>query len=249
MQEQNPLETMDKKALQQLRETAERFHEQDGAYRHAGWWDMLVIMVVAVLVALALNVFVMQVIQVKGISMVPTFEDRERVISEKLTFRLREPVRGDVVICRYRKGLNEKGNALVAQALENGGVAWPEGPDVYLDGEAMEDKYFEHDRVIKRVLALPGETIRIENGVIYVDGQPVEESAYWNDVIYEDIAPVTVPEDSVFVVGDNRNSSWDSRDPYIGSIPYSRVEGRVLCVIWPLRRIGSFPGKAPAWGK
>lgn len=238
----------DKKTLLALQEQAEGMHAQEPAFKRAGWWDMLVIVLVAVLVAVSLNVFFIQVIQVQGTSMIPTFLDRERVLSEKITFRMREPVRGDVVICLYRKGLNDKGQHLLNQAQATGQQTWYDGPDVYVDGEAIDDKYFEHDRVIKRVMGLSGETVSIERGVFYVDGVAVDESGYWNDVIYEDIDPVTVPENAVFVVGDNRNGSWDSRDPYIGSIPMSRVEGRVVCVIWPLTRIGGFAGKVSASG-
>lgn len=239
---------MDKKDLQALQERAEAMHAQEPAFKRAGWWDMLIVVLVAVLVAVSINVFFLQVIQVDGTSMIPTFLDRERVVSEKITFRLRYPVRGDVVICHYRKGLTAKGEALVYQAQVAGQAVWADGPDWYIEGEAIDDKYFEHDRVIKRVMGLPGETVSIEGGVFCVDGVPVEESAYWNDVIWQDVDPVQVPENSVFVVGDNRNGSWDSRDPYIGSIPMSRVEGRVLCVIWPLTKIGGFAGKVPAFG-
>ena len=87
---------------------------------------------------------------------------------------------------------------------------------------------------IKRVIALPGETIYIRNGQVYIDGEPIDESAYITGLMYGDMDPVTVPEDCVFVMGDNRNDSKDSRDASVGCIPYDRIVGRSRSIIWPL---------------
>ena len=87
---------------------------------------------------------------------------------------------------------------------------------------------------VKRVVALPGETIYIRNGQVYIDGEPIDESAYITGLMYGDMDPVTVPEDCVFVMGDNRNDSKDSRDASVGCIPYDRIVGRSRSIIWPL---------------
>ncbi len=87
---------------------------------------------------------------------------------------------------------------------------------------------------VKRVIGLPGETVEIVYGIVYIDGEPLDESAYWDDIIYGDMEPVVVPEKSVFVMGDNRNRSQDSRAPEVGSIPYEKVSGRAAWVVWPL---------------
>ena len=86
---------------------------------------------------------------------------------------------------------------------------------------------------VKRVIALPGDTIAVMDGAIYVNGILLDESAYWDDTIYGGIPPHIVPEDHVFVVGDNRNNSSDSRNPDIGDIPFYKIEGRVVFVVWP----------------
>ena len=91
----------------------------------------------------------------------------------------------------------------------------------------------EKDTCVKRVIGLPGETVEVRWGVLYINGAPLDESAYWNDFIYNDMAPYTVPADSIFVVGDNRNVSKDSRAPSVGAIPYERVVGRAHFVMWP----------------
>lgn len=87
---------------------------------------------------------------------------------------------------------------------------------------------------VKRVIALPGETVYVENGRVHVNGEPLDESAYFNGVIKRKMQPVLVPEGHVFVMGDNRNNSKDSRDSTVGPIPYERIVGRVVDVIWPL---------------
>lgn len=87
---------------------------------------------------------------------------------------------------------------------------------------------------VKRVVGLPGETLEVRNGRVYINGEKLDESAYWNDLIWSDMSPVTIPQNSVFVIGDNRNQSLDSRSASVGPIPYSRIIGRVRGVMWPL---------------
>lgn len=85
---------------------------------------------------------------------------------------------------------------------------------------------------IKRTIGLPGETIEVINSTVYVDGQPLEED-YVSEYPYADMAPVVVPEDHIFVMGDNRYNSSDSRSPQVGPIPHSSIVGHGLFVIWP----------------
>ncbi len=92
---------------------------------------------------------------------------------------------------------------------------------------------------VKRVIGLPGETVEIRGGAVYINGEPLNESSYWQDTIYDDMEPVNVGKKQVFVMGDNRNGSKDSRNPSVGPIPYSHVEGRVRAVIWPFQNATS----------
>ena len=89
-------------------------------------------------------------------------------------------------------------------------------------------------KCVKRIIAVPGDTISISDGKIYLNGSELDESAYWNDYIYGDMIEVTVPEKSLFVVGDNRNESGDSR--HVGFIPYAQVKGKVHAVMTPFSR-------------
>ena len=87
-----------------------------------------------------------------------------------------------------------------------------------------------------RVVGLAGEEVAINGGSVYINGKELEESAYWKyrGEIDLDMGEVVVPENSAFVVGDNRNNSKDSRAWGVGAIPYERITGRAHFVIWPL---------------
>ena len=89
---------------------------------------------------------------------------------------------------------------------------------------------------VKRIIGMPGDTVAIIGGQIYLNGQLLDESAYWNDIIYGDMEEVTVPKKALFVVGDNRNGSDDSRNPYVGFVPYGQIKGKVQAVMLPFFR-------------
>ena len=98
------------------------------------------------------------------------------------------------------------------------------------------------DDFIKRVIALPGETWEIRDGVTYVDGRKIDEP-YVNlaDPDTRSFGPETVPDGMLFVMGDNRNHSGDSRFPPpggLGYIPVDKVIGQAFVIIWPASRLG-----------
>jgi signal peptidase I len=86
---------------------------------------------------------------------------------------------------------------------------------------------------VKRLIGLPGDRIRIEKGVVYLNNEPLDEP-YISDPPYNDYPEVTVPEGAFFALGDNRNDSKDSRDDHIGFIPGKNLVGKALYRIWPL---------------
>lgn len=87
---------------------------------------------------------------------------------------------------------------------------------------------------VKRVVGLPGERIAIVDGVVLINGIPLDESAYWQGVIYNDMVETTIPTGHVFVLGDNRNNSGDSRRGDVGPIPYYRIEGKARLILLPI---------------
>lgn len=86
---------------------------------------------------------------------------------------------------------------------------------------------------VKRLIGLPGDRIRIENGIVYLNNQPLDEP-YIADPPYNDYAEATVPEGTFFALGDNRNDSKDSRDFRIGFVPRENLVGKAVWRIWPL---------------
>ena len=91
---------------------------------------------------------------------------------------------------------------------------------------------YHTEKCVKRVIAVPGDRISISDGAIYLNGERLDESAYWSGYIEDSEMPeVTVPDKCLFVVGDNRNHSGDSR--HVGFIPYCQVKGKVRAVMTP----------------
>ena len=91
---------------------------------------------------------------------------------------------------------------------------------------------YHTEKCVKRVIAVPGDRISISDGAIYLNGERLDESAYWSGYIEDsDMPEVTVPDKWLFVVGENRNYSGDSR--HVGFIPYCQVKGKVRAVMTP----------------
>jgi signal peptidase I len=151
----------------------------------------------AIIIALIINLFLAQATQVLGQSMEPNLHTAQRVVVEKVTYRLfHGPRRGDIVVIDL--------------------------PD-------------QSEMLIKRVLGLPGETIEVRNGQIYIEGQLLDEpwtvrpggSSY---------GPQTIPPLRVFVLGDNRGASNDSRN--FGPVPIDDIVGHAWFSYWPVEYIG-----------
>ncbi|MSS63065.1 signal peptidase I [Velocimicrobium porci] len=106
---------------------------------------------------------------------------------------------------------------------------------VFRPQEAERNLYY-----IKRIIGLPGETVKIENGYIYINGKKIKEN-YGNGTILESgLASETIrlKEGEYFVLGDNRNNSQDSRSPKVGNVEADAIVGRVFIRIWPLSEVG-----------
>lgn len=113
----------------------------------------------------------------------------------------------------------------------------------------LQKDSFREEPIVKRIIAVEGQTIDIdfENGIVYVDGEPLDEP-YVNELTYESEdfesyeRPLVIPEGCVFVMGDNRNNSTDSRRETIGCVDTRNILGKVIFRILPLNKIGAIYG-------
>lgn len=119
----------------------------------------------------------------------------------------------------------------------------PERGEIVVFSATEELKRQGYDEAfIKRIIGLPGETIRVDNGIVYVDGEPLKEKYIAEQPDYN-FGPVTVPDDHYLVLGDNRNNSYDSHS--WGFVPQEKIIGRAAIRFWPLNRMGTL--KEPSY--
>lgn len=166
--------------------------------------DLIETIVIALAVFVIIYLFLFQPHQVRGSSMYPSFEDGEYLLTDKISYRLEKPKRGDVIVFKAPK--NE-----------------------------------EYD-YIKRIIGLPGETVKVEDGKIFINDVPLEESYLPKDYIslpggfLNEGKSITIPDDQYFVLGDNRMHSSDSRE--WGFVPVKNIIGKTWLRYWPPERIG-----------
>jgi signal peptidase I len=187
------------------------------------------LMIISLVLALLIKTFVFQAFYIPSGSMLPTLEVGDRVLVNKVVYHLHSPRRGDVIVFE-----DPDPAAQPDRSPLSGFWHWlTEGLGV----SASAERDF-----IKRVIALPGETIEIDRGRVLVDGRELKDEPYLNELAdMSDFPPHTVPADSVFVMGDNRTSSSDSRSS-LGDIPHDRIIGRAFVIIWPPSRLRWLPG-------
>lgn len=105
---------------------------------------------------------------------------------------------------------------------------------VFFKPDSLSSPY---DDLIKRVVGLPGDVVEGRNNQVFINGEALVEPYLDADVVIRDFAPVDVPVDHVFVMGDNRSNSADSR--VFGPIEIDRIEGEAFVRYWPLSRLGA----------
>ena len=118
--------------------------------------------------------------------------------------------------------------------------------------EKIDKKYKRYDivvikenneRIIKRIIGMPGESVKIVEGVIYINGEAIEDkyaSSYTGDFSLDKFDLDVIPEDSYFVLGDNRIVSKDSR--LLGPINKKKIQGKATYRIWPFNKFGDLNG-------
>lgn len=110
--------------------------------------------------------------------------------------------------------------------------------DIIVFQSDLESNTGSKKLLIKRIIAVPGETIQITGGKVYIDGEAIEEDYTKDGYTDTEMAPLLVPEDSLFCMGDNRQNSADSRSASIGFVPFDRVIGKAVFRLFPFHSIG-----------
>jgi signal peptidase I len=156
----------------------------------------------ALVVALVIRAFFLAAFYIPSESMVPTLQKGDRVLVNKLSYKLHDVNRGDVVV--FERPPNEPDNGI--------------------------------KDLIKRVIGLPGETVEVKDCKVLIDGRTLEESYVktWNRTCT--FAAHQIGPHEVFVMGDNRDDSQDSR--FFGAIDEDLIVGRAFVIVWPLTHLG-----------
>ena len=181
----------------------------------------VVLVVTAILIAFVIKTFVAQAFFIPSGSMIPQLEVGDRVVVSKLAYRLHDPRRGDIIVFDNptQTDVDEPEPPLpervVRGILESVGLSTP-----------------STEEYIKRVIGLPGEKVEGHNGRVYVDGRELVEPYIRQGPTTRDFAPVTLGEGQLWVMGDNRENSSDSR--VFGPIEESTVVGRAFVKVWPI---------------
>jgi signal peptidase I len=163
--------------------------------------------ILALLIVLPIRLFIFQPFIVKGQSMEPNFEDGDYLIIDEITYRFREPKRGEVIV--FKNPLNER------------------------------------QRFIKRIIGLPGETVEVSDGKIFISNgeKKILQEPYLNSSFTTGDLKITLGSDEYFVLGDNRQFSLDSRR--FGPIKKKEIVGRVFLRLWPIYSFAKI--EAPAY--
>ncbi|MDF2502776.1 signal peptidase I [Clostridium sp.] len=165
--------------------------------------------IISFISAILIMTFILEIVSVNGPSMLNTFFTNDKIIVEKITYYFKSPKKQDIIVFKYGKNPSEK--------------------------------------YIKRIIAVEGDKIKIINDKVYVnDKLVVEPYAVYNTKNYaannndniHNFKEVTVPENTVFVMGDNRYDSLDSRFKDIGFVNKKLIIGKVLIRIYPINKFG-----------
>lgn len=197
--------------------------------------EWIVCIVIAFVLALSIRYFFGTPTIVQQPSMYPTLKPNQRLILNRWARTIKEmPSRGDIITFEAptSDSYTYNANDVRAKYSNNPTSAW--GKFVYYVLESNKISY------IKRVIALPGEHLKIKDGKVYINGEELEEKYLQPDVTTSiencPFYDLIVPENCVFVMGDNRSKSTDSRK--FGCIPLEKIESKVWIRFWPLNLFG-----------
>jgi signal peptidase I len=212
--------------------------------RKRSWRQLMMVVVAAIVLMLLIKAFVVQVYRIPSSSMEDTLLTGDRVLVNKLVYHVRGIARGDIVVF--------SGDGSWGSTTGAPDPSPPGNPLLRAAYDVLADVgvYSTQTYYIKRVIGLPGDhVVCCVNGRVTVNGVPLDETSY----LFPGASPsmksfhVIVPPGRLWVMGDNRAISDDSRGhmsdgfPAMGTVPENEVAGRAFMIIWPPSQIGDLP--------
>ena len=192
------------------------------------WREIPILLVVALAIAIIIKTFLVQAFAIPSISMAPTLERGDRILVCRICTRVSDVQRGDIIVFTNPHPGPSTDRGVVGGILhwlgEGIGVAQPENKDY-----------------VKRVVGLPGDVVELHDGTLFLNGTAMAEPYLNPEVDTQPYGPVTVPDGMLFVLGDNRAHSGDSRFPPptgLGFVPEDTVIGKAFVIVYPPSRWG-----------
>ena len=179
----------------------------------------------AILIAFLVKTFVAQAFYIPSGSMIPQLNIGDRVVVSKVSYDLHDPNRGDIIVFDAppgAPGVQQKSKStgvggVIRNVFESIGVLQP-----------------STEEYIKRVIGLPGETVEGKDGHVFINGRELVEPYLPAGTSTSNFGPITVPKGGLWMMGDNRSNSSDSR--VFGAIRRRTVVGRAILRVWPFSR-------------
>ena len=201
--------------------------------------------IIAIILALAVKYYLGTPTVVKQTSMFPTFESNDRLILNRLYRTCKTtPKRGEIITFEAPSVSYVSAENI---NLENPVAIYNNKPHGLFAKFLYNVVELGKTSYMKRVIALPGEHIQIKDGKVYINGEELKEDYLSEGTITDSMAregisggqflDLIVPEGTVFVMGDNRANSGDSRR--FGCVPYEKIEGKVVLRFWPFNKFGT----------
>jgi signal peptidase I len=211
---------------------ANRSGKSDSKDGKGSFVELIVIVVVALGLALGIQQFLVKPFRIPSESMVPTLQVGQRVLVDRVSPRFSSPDRGDIIVFKPPKGADDDADVQCAKEVPNQACS-----------QAVDAR--SSTNFIKRVVGVPGDTLYIQAGRVYLKGKDGRFHQQKEPFIRPDSAcetcnlrkPITIPKDHFFMMGDNRGNSTDSR--VWGPIPKSSIIGGAFFTYWPPKRIGT----------
>ncbi len=192
------------------------------------WRELPILLLVSLAIAIVIKTFLIQAFYIPSISMEPTLHEGDRILVCRICLHLSDVERGDIVVFSNPHPGAGADRGVIGSALhwlgQGLGVAQPENKDY-----------------VKRVIGLPGDVVELNDGQLFVNGEKVDEPYLDRQVDTQPFGPVTVPDGMLFVLGDNRAHSGDSRFPPpsgLGYVPEDTLIGKAFVIVYPPSRWG-----------